>query len=219
MLHTDMPVADPTPHLAPTARRILDAAVRVLDEHGFAGHTFERIAREAGENGALIRYHFGNKAGLISALVDVVLFAEATQLIAKLSPLQPGVQRREALFHWQYQVAADRKSFMRFYELAPNMLRDEGLRQKLRDFLRWYWAFDGWALAGERPADERPGGKHAAGVAPLGLLSVAMLDGLALQAQADPELDIEPAFRLWAQLVGQHLVCRGTAGPGGCEGR
>jgi TetR/AcrR family transcriptional repressor of bet genes len=174
--------------------------VRVLDEHGFAGLTFERIAREADENGALIRYHFGSKAGLVSALVDVVLFAEATELIAMLSPLQPGAERREALFRWQCQVAAGRTSFRRFYELAPNMLRDAGLRQKLRDFLRWYWALDGWAIAGERPS-----GEQAAGLAPLGLLSVAMLDGLALQAQADPELDIEPAFHLWAQLIEQYL--------------
>ena len=90
MIHTDMPVTDPTPNLAPTARRILDAAIRVLDQHGFAGLTFERIAREAGENGALIRYHFGSKAGLVSALIDTVIYGEAQQLMAMLSPLQPG---------------------------------------------------------------------------------------------------------------------------------
>jgi AcrR family transcriptional regulator len=58
-----------------TARRLLDAAVRVLDQHGFSGLTFERIAQEAGENAALIRYHFGSKSGLVRDLVDVVLFA------------------------------------------------------------------------------------------------------------------------------------------------
>jgi TetR/AcrR family transcriptional regulator, transcriptional repressor of bet genes len=200
MIHTDMPVTDPTPNLAPTARRILDAAIRVLDQHGFAGLTFERIAREAGENGALIRYHFGSKAGLVGALIDTVIYAEAKQLMAILSPLQPGEERRQALFNHQHQVADGRVAFTRFFELVPNMLRDPELRPKLRDFLRWYRALDGWAIAGERPDREQ-----TTGAAPLGLLSVAMLDGLALQALADPDLDVEPAFRLWKQLVVEHL--------------
>ena len=84
--------------------------------------------------------------------------------------------------------------------MVPNLLRDPDLRLKLRDFLRWYRALDGWAIAGEHPDREQ-----TACAAPLGLLSVAMLDGLALQALTDPDLDVEPAFRLWKQLVVEHL--------------
>ena len=199
-MHRDLPVTDPTPNLAPTARRILDAAIRILDEHGFAGLTFERIAQESGENRALIRYHFGSKSGLVKALVDVVLFAEARHLITRLSPMQPGRERREALLSEQLERVERRIPFMRFYELVPNMLRDAELRLKLRDFLRWYRTFDGWVLTGQSLNPEQ-----VATTAPLGLLSIAMLDGLALQAQADSDLDIEPAFRLWEQLVLQHL--------------
>lgn len=195
----DIPVTDPTPQLAPTARRLLDAAVRVLDQHGFSGLTFERIAQEAGENAALIRYHFGSKSGLVSDLVDVVLFAEADQLMATLSPLKGG-ERREALFREQRHIAVRLTTFRRFYELIPHVLRDPELRLKLRDFLRWYWTMDGWAITGEYLDAEQVVKK-----APLGLLSVAMFDGLALQMQADPDLDIEPAFRLWETLVLQYL--------------
>ncbi len=78
MQQEDFPI-DPTPDLGPTAKRILDAGVRVLDREGFGGLTFERIAAESGENGALIRYHFGSKAGLVSALVDDVLYAQASR--------------------------------------------------------------------------------------------------------------------------------------------
>lgn len=195
----DIPVSDPTPQLAPTARRLLDAAVRVLDQHGFSGLTFERIAQEAGENAALIRYHFGSKSGLVRDLVDVVLFAEAEQLMATLSPLQ-GSERREALFREQRHIAVRLTTFRRFYELIPHILRDPELRLKLRDFLRWYWTMDGWAITGEYLDAEQ-----VVKDAPLGLLSVAMFDGLALQMQADPALDIEPAFQLWEALVLQYV--------------
>lgn len=203
MINTDPPVSDPTPNLAPTAKRILDAAIRVLDEHGFAGLTFQRIAQESGENGALIRYHFGSKAGLVTALVDVVLFAEARHLLAMLSPLPPHRERREALFRHQQEVATQLTRFMRFYELAPNMLRDPELRVKLRDFLRWYRTFDGWALTGEYAGEQGVGD-----AARLGLLSVAMLDGLALHVQAEPDLDVGPAFELWRQMVMEYLEKR-----------
>jgi AcrR family transcriptional regulator len=204
MPHTDLPVSDPTPHLAPTARRILDAAIRVLDQHGFTGLTFERVAEEAGENKALIRYHFGSKAGLVSAVVDAVLFAEASEFRETLLRLQPGSERRAALFRGQQRLASGPTTFRRFFELIPNMLRDSELRLKLRDFLRWYQTFDAWAITGENPEQGKP-----ADTGPLGLLAVAMLDGLALHAQADSDLDLEPAFHLWEELVAQYLELRG----------
>src|SRR5512139_425 len=83
----ELPFSDPTPDLAPTAARILEAAKRVLSREGFRGLTFETIAGEAGENPALIRYHFGSKAGLLAALVDSVLYQEATDLIEQLTPV------------------------------------------------------------------------------------------------------------------------------------
>ena len=84
MQNADIPISDPTPDLGPTAQRILDAAIRVLGRDGYRALTFETIAREAGENPALIRYHFGSKAGLISVLVDAVLYLEAVDLIDTL---------------------------------------------------------------------------------------------------------------------------------------
>ena len=49
---------------------------------------------------------------------------------------------------------------------------------------------------------------------PLSLLTVAVLDGVALQVEADPELDVGPAFDLWERLVLDYLHERdgGAAG-------
>ena len=200
MENSDIPISDPTPDLAPTAKRILGAAQRVLSRDGFRALTFAAIAKEAGENPALIRYHFGSKAGLISMLVDAVLYQEAVELIETLSAKPPGEDRRGALFELHRRMAQDASGYDEFYELIPNLLRDPELKPKLRDLMTWYRALDAWALAadmgeaGMRDADARE-------LRPLSMLTVAVLDGVALQVEADPGRDGGPAYELWESLV------------------
>ena len=200
MENSDIPISDPTPDLAATAKRILGAAQRVLSRDGFRALTFAAIAKEAGENPALIRYHFGSKAGLISMLVDAVLYQEAVELIETLSAKPPGEDRRGALFELHRRMAQDASGYDEFYELIPNLLRDPELKPKLRDLMTWYRALDAWALAadmgeaGMRDADARE-------LRPLSMLTVAVLDGVALQVEADPGLDVGPAYELWESLV------------------
>jgi AcrR family transcriptional regulator len=193
-------IMDPTPELAPTARRILDAGVRVLDCEGFAGLTFERIANEAGENGALIRYHFGSKAGLIRAIVDAVLFSQARGLVRMLTPLAPGAERRDALLKRQREVAKDVTTFRRMFEVIPYALRDPVLCPKFRELMQWYRTLDAWVFGTERPDEE-----ERARLEPLSMLSAAVLDGIALQVQADPDLDVDPAIDLWQRMLLTYL--------------
>jgi AcrR family transcriptional regulator len=47
--------------------RILDACLEVLKAEGYAGLSIAKVAAKAGENKALISYHFGSKQGLIAA--------------------------------------------------------------------------------------------------------------------------------------------------------
>lgn len=46
--------------------RILDACLEVLKAEGYAGLSVAKVAARAGENKALISYHFGSKQGLIA---------------------------------------------------------------------------------------------------------------------------------------------------------
>ena len=64
------PGRDPSLRLAPTGRRILEAARRLLARNGYAGLTIDAIAKEAGESKSSVHYHFGGKAGLMTALAD-----------------------------------------------------------------------------------------------------------------------------------------------------
>ena len=204
MEHNDIPINDPTLHLSPTAARILEAAGRLLFRDGFRALTFEAIAREADANQALIRYHFGNKAGLVTALVDSVLYLESVELVHDLSVSPPGEERRKALFQRHEAYAHDLDSYRMFYEIVPHVLRDEELRPHLSDLFEWYRKLDAWALEDEHA----PG---AAALSPLALLTVAIADGVALQVQADPDLDVGPAFELWTKLVLGYLGDRATA--------
>lgn len=209
MAKYELPIEDPTPDLSPTARRLLEAAKRVLYRDGFRALTFETIAREAGENPALIRYHFGSKAGLLTALVDSVLYQEAVELIERLSAVPGGEQRRETLLAIHEAMSCDRDSYRMFYEIIPHVIRDEQLEPHLRQLFEWYRRLDTWAL------DESGQPRRQTQSEPLAALTVAMTDGLALQALADPGLDLTPAFDLWRRLVVAYVEAAGSgAEPG-----
>ena len=199
MAKYEIPIEDPAPRLAPTAARILDAAKRVLARDGFPALTFANIASEADENPALIRYHFGSKAGLITTLIDSVLYLESVELIEELASQPPGDERRRELFQLHQTYARDLDSYHMFYELVPHILRDEELRPHLRALFDWYRKLDAWALGAQAGTD------HPTQLEPLALLTVAIADGVALQVQADPDLDIGPAFAIWEQLIMSYL--------------
>jgi hypothetical protein len=93
-------------------------------------------------------------------------------------------------------MSEDRDSYQMFYEIIPHVLRDRELQPHLRQLFEWYRRLDTWAL--DEGTDGRP---HQARSEPLAVLTVAMTDGLALQAIADPDLDLTPAFELWRTLV------------------
>ena len=58
---------------AATRRRILDAAVTEFADLGFAGARVDRIAEAAASNKRMIYVYFGDKEGLFTAALDLVL--------------------------------------------------------------------------------------------------------------------------------------------------
>jgi AcrR family transcriptional regulator len=52
--------------------RILEACLEVLKADGYAGVTVAKVAARAGENKALISYHFGSKQGAIAAAAQLL---------------------------------------------------------------------------------------------------------------------------------------------------
>lgn len=56
-----------------TRERLVDAAVRLITRHGFAGTSLQMIADELGFTKAAIYYHFRTREQLLSAVVEPLL--------------------------------------------------------------------------------------------------------------------------------------------------
>jgi AcrR family transcriptional regulator len=72
-----------------TRKQILDAALRLFSERGFARTTVRDIAREAGITDAAIYYHFESKRDLLEALVDERGFLTSLQNLERVEAQLP----------------------------------------------------------------------------------------------------------------------------------
>ena len=78
-LNTNIPTRlSPTKN--PTAEKLLVAASELMIERSAVGVSLSDIARKSGVNAALVKYHFGNKDGLLLALLARDAATEMAQL-------------------------------------------------------------------------------------------------------------------------------------------
>jgi TetR/AcrR family transcriptional repressor of bet genes len=79
-------VGRPRPGRPPSGarERILGACLEVLKSEGYAGVTIAKIAARAGENKALISYHFGSKQGAIAAAARLLGEIITEEVVASL---------------------------------------------------------------------------------------------------------------------------------------
>jgi AcrR family transcriptional regulator len=189
---------DPIAALPPTAQRILAAARRLLVRDGFKALSLSAIAAEAGEAKGSIRYHFGNKDGLVTALVDSLAHDANRALITECAALPPGAARVHALLDGELRIVADAESFRAFFEVLPYALRVPALRQRVAAL------YDGYRETVRRCLDDAAGG--APELRRMAVLMIAIVDGLAIQHGLDPEqADLSGALALWEGLVRGHV--------------
>ncbi len=63
---------DPVP-LSPRKREMLQATLRIIQRGGFEALSLRRVAEQVGVKLSSVQYHFGNKDGLIAALINWAL--------------------------------------------------------------------------------------------------------------------------------------------------
>ena len=185
--------------LAPTAQRILAAAQRLLGGGGFDALKLSAIAREAGESKASIGYHFGNKDGLVTALVDSLAHDANRELIRETSALPRGAERLHALIDGETRIAADAESFQAFFDVLPHALREPVLRERVAAL------YDGYrdTVLRSLGADDDAAREE---LRPFAMLMIAIVDGLAIQHGLDPQdADVRSATDLWERLVQPYL--------------
>ena len=184
------PVQDPALSLPETAQRLLEAARRLLLAGGFDALRLDAIAAESGKNKASIKYYFGNKDGLILAILDSLDYDDCLAL-AEHTRGTAGEERLQRYVEGQTRLAADAEGFLVFFDLLPHVIRDERLRERVAALYEWYYKMNvEWLGLAERV---RPDNRERY----VGFVSlmVAVVDGLALQAALMPKgFDLERSF-------------------------
>jgi len=196
----------PLAELPATARRILEAARRILERDGFGGLTYEAIAAESREYKDSVRYHFGGKAGLVAAVVDSSVHDASLAIFAEARGLDDPRQRVAAVIGASRELPADDDAWL-MWELLPHVTRHSDLRARVADLYEWYREHYLELFSGG--ADESgPAGSLPAGSVPADLarsyasILLAVLDGLAMQKALDPDgVDLDAVFDLWKQMV------------------
>ena len=112
------------------AEALLDAAERLLRDHGYSGITTRRVAQEAGVNHGLVHYYFGSNENLLVAALDRFtdgLVARQRTLYARDIPFAE--KWRTAMRFLVIEDAAYEKIWMELQALAWN---NEGFRERLQ---------------------------------------------------------------------------------------
>ena len=132
------PLEDPLTSLPATAQRILKAATRLLAERGFEAVTLENVAAEAGVNKASIRYNFGNKAGMLMAVVDALIHDECLRIVADTENV-PEEERLHVAMLGIRRMIVEADSFRGFFDILPHAFRDPELRERMFSLYVWWY--------------------------------------------------------------------------------
>jgi AcrR family transcriptional regulator len=191
---------DPLSELPETARNLILSAKAIIADQGFDALTLNRLALESGENKAMTAYYFGNKAGLVAAVLDSVIHDEYLDSESRMRNLDPS-ELTPRLIEEMQEITDSSAEFRVFFELLPRVLRDDELRSRMLPLYRWYWSVKlGWLGLGDGP--EALNDPDLRGIAQL---FSALIDGLAIQAAIDPEADLSSAYRALRTLIEESL--------------
>ena len=178
----DLPLEDPSSSLPETAQRILAAATRLLAERGYEAVTLENVAAEAGVNKASIRYNFGNKAGLLMAIVDNLIHDECLRLAADTENV-PEEERLHVAMLGIRRMIVEADSFRGFFDILPHAFRDAELRKRMFSLYSWWYQQNlKWLGLGDSPS-----AMDSDLLMGLAELIAAVPDGLSVQAGLDPD--------------------------------
>jgi AcrR family transcriptional regulator len=208
---------DPRRGMSPPALSILQAAQRVLVEKGFSGLTLRAIAAESGENSAMVQYYFGNKEGLVKAMIDSVFRDDQQDAAVAMS----SVTSEDWLprFVDGLRTISASRSYPVFFDILPFALRNKGLRRRMaRAYdsyrrIKWDWlcceeeAPEHAAPASAGEAAATPAALSAEDEAMLGVaeLMTAVVDGLAIQEAIDDGFDMRRAYAVLEFMLDRSL--------------
>jgi len=183
-------------------RRILEAAMQVVKDRGFAGTRVSDIAAAAGTSAALVLYHFSSLADvLVAALTwsDDAWYAELERSLNPLDPLDALVQLAAATASNGAEFG-DWALWLEVWVRARHDERVEEVRASLD--ARWRRLLRDIVSAGVDRGDfDAPDPEQAA------FRLASSMDGLAVQGVLGdpPELSADQMARLWLTGAAREL--------------
>ncbi len=182
---------------------IVQAAIRVLARQGYARTSLMDIAREAGMSKGAVHYHYPTKESLIFVVLKTACDAVQQRTIDAWSTGGNPFESLHASLEELWRVRAERTDeALVVADLLAQSLYEEKLRPQLADYYR---------LAAAQIHDYLSTHLYAIGIKPkirvelLPRLVIGLLDGLVMQAFADPEAlqpgDVVYAIETMAQSM------------------
>lgn len=182
------------------ADQIVKAAKRVLLRDGYGALSFAAVAKEAGVYTTAVPYYFGNRYGLITALVDSLTPKAFLDSVAeKVSHLALGRESIDMQMQAWREMAANPEMSQVLVELLPHVIRDSRLRETVGMMYRSYRDYD-MCLFGMPPT------AAAEKVRALASILIAVDDGLAIHGLLDPDdVDFDTCYLVLADLMDSYL--------------
>jgi AcrR family transcriptional regulator len=122
--------AKDTPKSQRTRARILDCAMRLFAEIGYAAATNARIAEEARLTRGAMLYHFPSRESLVEAVVDHVDAARSALLTTAASSAPPGADLAEHAIDVYWSLLRE-LPFLAFSELEAVARTDPLVRERI----------------------------------------------------------------------------------------
>lgn len=179
-----------------TRERLLDAAIRLLEEKGYARTTTRQIVAAADSHLPAVNYYFGSKERLLEeAIVEALRrWAQTTMAVAEEpGPLDPAERLRRSIERFFATLEADRPYVVAALEAFAQAERSDALRARLAEAYQEFREVVASSVERAAAHPEVPPVSDTAERSPdpdvTGLAStlMALFDGLAIQWLLDPE--------------------------------
>src|SRR5450756_741262 len=200
----EFPLDNPLATLPPTAQAILKAARELLTERGYRGITYQNVARAANVDKGSISYNFGNKAGLVAAVVDSLMHDECLALLEETEHFT-GEDRIRLMVGGLKRITLAANAQRGWFDILPHAMRDEDLKARVRALYAWFFAMNlRWLGLDPDVCENDPLARGLAAVI------AATSDGLAIQVGIGAQSDLDDAMSaLEAMLRGALAEVRG----------
>jgi AcrR family transcriptional regulator len=114
--------------------RILAAGLEVLKSDGYAGLTTAKVAARAGQNKALIGYHYGSKQGLVAAVAREVTEQITAEVVGGLGEPRTAAELVEGLVAGIWGVIErDERMGRVYFDLASHSVVEPPVREMLSE--------------------------------------------------------------------------------------